>query len=264
MAESYLEEVQLPSRGYFYEGRIPDGVVSISPMGTKEEKLFASGGGRGKILDKIFDACISLPSSITHQELVGGDRLFLLLKLRSVSYGNKYSYPYRCRECKESFRGEVNLDKLELREAKEGSGWTFEALLPLLGKTLTLRFLTGEDENKVEKYKKNLKSHGMTEGDEYIYRLARRVVAVDGEEVGIREAMELVESLRGLDSMAVRDAIDDNDVGPILELDPECPHCGFVNGPVIMPFDTEFFRPRRRRSRDYDPVKAAEAVDASV
>jgi len=86
---------------------------------------------------------------------------------------------------------------------------------------------------------------------------------IDETEVGIREAMEFVETIKGEDSLHLRDEIVGNDVGPDLWLEPECEYCGYPNGPFIMPFTTEFFRPRRRRARAYDHLRAAEALDST-
>lgn len=262
MAEEYLKEVQLPSRGIFYSGQVPDGWVSVEPMGTREEKLYASSQSGGiRIIDKIFDSCVTCP--ISHNELVLGDRLYLLLQLRSVSYGDEYEFPFRCRECNAKCYEIIKLSEIPIRAADNGQQPTFQVKLPILGVELELRLLTGIDEDKVRRYvgQLNARTRGKSDPIEYIYRLARRIVSIDNQSVGIKEAMELVESIKGKDSLALRDEIDDHDVGPELEVEPMCTSCGFVNGPLVMPFDSEFFRPRRRRTKTTDHLAAAEALD---
>jgi len=267
MSEAYLKEIQLPSSGKFYGGQIPDGMISIEPLGTKEEKLFASGAETSlKVLDAIFDSCVTCP--IDHRDLVLGDRMHLLVQLRCISYGSSYEYPFRCSECGKRSWGSTDLNNLHVRtpQGEDDDPSRFAVKLPVLGTELQLRLLTGRDEEKIQRYiqQLNAKTRGKSSEVEFIYRLARRIESIDGNEaVGIREAMEFVEGIKGLDSLHLRDEIQEHDVGPELEVEDACNYCGFLNGPMPMPIDTEFFRPRRRSARTYDHLGAAEALDAS-
>lgn len=264
MAESYLKEVQLPSRGKLYNGEIPDGMIALEPLGTREEKLFSAGSNSGSlIINKIFDACVTSP--VNHQKLILGDRLFVLLQLRSITYGRQYDYSFQCDNCKKKSYAHLDLDNLPVRLPDDVDDPTkFDVKLPLLGNTVTLRLLTGEDEEKITRYVNQIaaKSRGQAADTEYIYRLARRFEAVDGEAVGIREAMELVEKLKGQDSLAIRDAIDDHDIGPDISVTPTCQNCGYESEAFTMPMDSEFFRPRKRSPKPGDYLAAAERLDA--
>ncbi len=262
MPISYLQEVTLPSNGQFYDGKIPGGTVQVEPMGTREEKLFSSGEASGSsILDKLFSTCVKSP--IPSLDLVLGDRLFLLLKIREVSYGDDYLYTFYCDECRSRSAATVNLSSLRILHPMVGSDGTFEVRLPLTGVQVKLRLLTGQDEEKVKQYARQLRTKQTVnvEGVEYVYRLARRIVSIDGkEDISIREAMEFVESLKGMDSVAVKDALDENEVGPDLEVSPIC-HCGYAVEPMTLPMTKEFFRPRRRSASTGDYLSAAEALD---
>ena len=233
-------------------------------MGTKEEKLFSAGIQSGSlIISSIFESCLKCP--IDPQDLILGDRMFILLQIRSVSYGRTYEYPFKCEECQKKSYGALDLDSIPLRHpANDVQSSSFTIKLPILGNSLTLRLLTGRDEEKIQRYVKQItaRTRGKGASVEYIYRLARRVEAIDGSEVGIREAMEFVESLKGQDSLHLRDELVNHDVGPELEVSPDCQHCGFPNGPFAMPFEAEFFRPRRRSARPDEHLRTAEAVDA--
>ena len=265
MAESYLKEIHLPSRGKLYNGQIPDGVVSIEPLGTREEKLFSAGSSSASlILNKIFESCVVCP--IDHLKLILGDRLYLLLQLRSITYGRQYDYSYQCDNCKKKSYDLVDLDSLQIKAPKDVEDPSkFDIKLPILGNTVSMRLLTGEDEEKVQRYVSQVaaKSRGQSTDTEYIYRLARRIDAIDGGAVGIREAMEFVEKLKGADSLAIRDAIVDNDIGPDIEVSPTCKNCGFENDPFVLPLDVEFFRPRKRGTKSRDYLATAEHIDAA-
>ncbi len=261
MAEEYLEEVTLPSKGLFYKGEIPDGRITIEPFGTREEKLLATGKTGSVIINKIFENCVHGP--VDHLELVLGDRLYLLLKLRCISYGDEYRFPWRCSECGKRNQAAVDLSKLEIQEVADDASNVFEVKLPVLGHELGVRLLTGLDEEKVQDYVKRMTSKA-TNVDAgalgYIYRLARRVESINDEPTGIRESMELIDSLKGKDSVHLRDEIDDHDVGPIMEIEQTCAHCGWAED-LTVPFDKQFFRPTRRRAGHSDHIRTAEAID---
>jgi len=262
MAEEYVKQVTLPSKGIFYEDKIPEGLVNIEPMGTREEKLFASGTSGSLVIDKVFSSCVDCP--IPPLDLVLGDRLFLLLQIRSISYGDEYSFPFRCSECNEKAWGSVSISKLPIRYAKEGSSSTFSMLLPILGNEIEVRFLTGKDEIAVQRYVKQIASKRGKAGEaEYVYRFARRIESIDGQSVGIREAMELFESLKGEDSIYFRDEISEYEVGPELEIEVPCNYCNYLNGPMFMPMDTEFFRPRKRNISSGNYIATAAALEHS-
>jgi hypothetical protein len=265
MAESYLKEIKLPSRGKLYAGQIPDGVISIEPLGTREEKLFSAGVSSGNlILNKIFESCVTCP--IDHLKLVLGDRLFILLQLRSITYGRQYDYSYQCDSCRKKAFGVADLDSLVIKEPKDVEDPSkFEVKLPLLKNELVLRLLTGEDEEKIQRYVTQVtaKSRGQASDTEYIYRLARRIDTINGETVGIREAMEFVENLKGADSLAIRDAMVDNDIGPDIDVTPACNHCGFEDDSFTLPLEVEFFRPRKRGTKPGEYLAAAERIDAA-
>lgn len=267
MSTAYLKEIQLPSKGFLYGQQIPDGMVSIEPMGTKEEKLFSAGSNSaGTILNKIYESCVTCP--IPLEDLVLGDRLYVLLQLRSISYDNKYFFSYKCESCGNKSEGCLDLDNLDIttpnEELEDPSKFLVD--LPILGNTLEVRLLTGRDEDQVRRYVKQLNSKVPGQGtqSEYIYRLARRIVSIDGDsKIGIREAMEFVEGIKGRDSLALRDAIVDHDIGPSMQAEPDCQHCGYPNGPLQVTFESEFFRPRRRRSSSGEHLRTAESVDAA-
>jgi hypothetical protein len=266
MSESYLKELQLPSKGKLYDGQIPDGLVSIEPLGTREEKLYSSGESNGlAILDKIFDACLSCP--MDHQKLILGDRLFIFLQLRSITYGKDYDFSFRCESCRKKSFMSIDLDKLPVKFARDVEDpLRFEVPLPLMKDKLVLRLLTGEDEQKIRQYAKQViaKTKGLAADTEYIYRLARRLETVNGQTLGIREAMEYIEQLKGRDSLAIRDAVADFDVGPDIGVSPTCKLCGYDNDEIMLPLGSEFFRPRRRSPNARDDLAAAEHVDAAA
>ncbi len=94
------EEVPLPSDGLYYEGW-KNGTVRVRAMTQSVEKAFAnrrliqSGGA----IDKMFEQCSELPGNMNPQDLLIGDRTFLLYYVRGLTYGNLYKFVSRCPHC---------------------------------------------------------------------------------------------------------------------------------------------------------------------
>jgi rRNA maturation protein Nop10 len=244
MSEKVLE-MTLPSYGLMYDGAIPGGTVPYSPMTGKEEMLLA--GGRGSVLDGILSACLSLPVGFKPSDLLVSDRFFAMLILRSVSYGEDYTFKVQCEDCDSKFKHTVRIPgDFDVKVLSEGVTEPFLVELPHSKKVVSFRLLRGTDELSIQKHTdREFQQNKKVEGDPaYIFRLAKHIVAIDDEEVkDIRKAMTFVESLIGKDSVAFRNAIDEVDFGIDTTLKFECPRCGEENE-TVMPLNSEFFRPR--------------------
>ena len=260
----YFRQIELPSRGLFYGDGVPGGIVHVEPMGTKQEKLFAAGRQGSVVLDKIFDDCLSVP--IPHKKLILGDRIWALLNIRSVSRSNMYPVGYKCEDCRKQGSVEIDLLKLPIRTLPEDftiEDYPFTCKLPLQEKEIGIRLLTGEDEDSIERYGKQVGKHNpqAEEPAKYVYRLARKIATIDGEKAGIQDSMRLVESLVGADSQAVQDSLDEYAVGPDLNIEITCQHCGYENDEEVIPIKGAFFRPKRRRAADGDYIRTAVVLD---
>lgn len=247
--------VTLPSLGAFYEGKIPGGEIKIASFTTREEKIFSgAGGGHESKLTQVFQNCVEFPDKFNPKDLVLPDRLFLLIQIRGLSYGNAYSFQHKCEQCSVQARHDKNLlDDFPYTEATEEYQEPYNITLPHSGKKLGLRLLRGFDEAALAKHVAMVQQKvGVQSGDPaYTLRLAKHIETVDDEQPESRFAIQtMVDNLEGPDSLALRDAIDDMNFGYDLQIDVECPSCGFFHDEVTLPFGAEFFRPRRKRSRD--------------
>jgi hypothetical protein len=257
--QEYVSEFALPSKGQFYGDELPGGVVTCRPWGVQEEKILAGarrGSGHHALLDRIFsrvleDCPLSVSDWIIH------DRLALLLHLRVISTGQAmYPFAFRCEDCGEQNQAWIDLDNLPLRDPPVNMVEPFETDLDCAGVRVSWRYLRGRDEALISKYGRQVRQKGGAGiGDpEYDRRLAFAITHIDGVEVKLQDALKLVSDLRGPDSLALRNAMDDMAFGPRLEVeDQECSFCGWAQM-VQLPLNEEFFRPRRKyRSPDGDP-----------
>ena len=261
MGKEYHGSIQLASKGLFNEG-FTDGIVKVDPWGTEDERLLISPSlDFEETLDTLCRRCTNLKDILIEPgDLVLPDRRHLFFYMRCLSYGGEYSFSTKCTECGQKFKHVMDLEKdLDVKYAddndlKEDLGLLpeesltepFSFVLPITGKSLSWRMLRGKDEHAVKRYVKRQKQRGqVSDRPDYQYRLALRVVSLDGVNLNIGDAMDLVRSLRGKDALAFRQEIRAVNFGIIDEFEVKCKECGYPND-VALPMDQTFFRPEGR------------------
>lgn len=242
MAAEYTESYQLPSRGILYED-IPE-EVTIRNMTTSEEKTLL---GSGNAIDRVMEKCMVEPNDLDLGELIVPDKHFLLLKLRILSYGSDYHVTYTCqnRTCGEKHEYKIDLDDLDIMYLDDDFVEPFEIILPMSGDTLELRILRDKDVKKIDKRAKKIKrkTKGRAGRMDYIYRMARYIVSVNGEDKTTDEAKGYVEKLHARDSAYIKDRMGKVEVGYDTKIYRDCPYCG-SEVEFELPITEEFFRPR--------------------
>jgi hypothetical protein len=249
MGKEFTGELELASKGLFYEEF--DGIIQVEPWGVKEERLFASRNLDYNLqIDRLISRLTNCPIDPTNLLLI--DRQHIFIYMRCLSYGGDYSFNFKCEDCEEKVRYDMDLEKdLDVIYADDHSITTvldsseikepFYIKLPLSGVEIGWRLLRGKDEHAVKKYvRRSMKSAG-DERQDYIYRTALRLVEVDGSNVDISSALQFVEGLKGKDSVTWRDHIKKISFGVEMEIEVKCRHCGYPNE-MIMPLDKSFFR----------------------
>lgn len=268
--DGYLSQIHLGSNGRLYGEHLSDGILLCRPWGTQEEMLINSQINHHILLDKLIAQTCQLPTGLTAEDLSVYDRFQIFFHQRCISYPRPYDFSYRCSECGEKASSRIDLAQLEIRRlgtrtvldrdlipvsGEDGQvqtesvdfSYPIQVDLPVSGKRVTWRYLTGADEKRIERYEQRSKAKAVnSQGDvAYVYRLALRFAEIDGEPAELGAAMDLVTSLVGEDLMVLRESFDFNVHGLITEVEPVCNHCGFANGPFALPFDASFFRPTR-------------------
>jgi hypothetical protein len=283
-------KIELPSQGFLYGGKIPNGEVVVSPMTTREEKMLASAGTAGGqgVVDMLISRCVhsanGTPLDMKSDDFLVGDRLYLMMAIRAVTFGQKYEFQMRC-ECGQSFKHDVAVpDDLETIYLKEEVIEPVEVELPISKVKLGLRLLRGSDEKAITKFadQQYERVNVALDGDpSYTYRMIRHIVwmempasdqfpegqrienpdfatPIEGEEP-MRPAMKrrvidqmvrIYEQLLAQDTQAVRDALSENDCGMNTEITYDCPKCR-NKYQTMLPMKVEFFRPGGDRGVRY-------------
>lgn len=244
MTIEYLP-INLPSRGQFYDGKCPDGTVSIRKLTAREEALLDSGGlaPHAKIAAMIA-ACTRLPEGLNVQDLLITDSLAIMLSLRTFTFGPEVRFTYRCPACGTANRTSVNAAKdFDETAPAEDTVEPYSLLLKDAGVTVGLRFLRLRDQEHLAKRAKKAAANDQDdEGVVHLLALALRIVTIDGVTAKLSEAEKLVGSLTMADSLRIRRADDKLEPGIDMATDQTCKRCKAENRiPVQM--DAEFFRP---------------------
>lgn len=265
MTERLGQKFRLPSLGKAYGDLLPDGEIEIFAMKTTEEKLFTGltkAQDFENVIDTLIARCTSLPKELKPADLLTGDRVFLMMFMRAVSYGNYYGFQARCGmdSCHHKWDQTIDLTRdLEIKEldACEPFEDPFEIELPDSNDRVKLRLFRGRDERRVLDYvdRQSRKVDIRKQGDPaYLYRLALHVVGVvsedpkrtfggEGTDPGetLADALVWVEKLVAPDSSAIREELEARTPGIVLSVEYDCPRCG-ENQTMPLPVSASFFR----------------------
>lgn len=241
-----MAEITLPSKGIFYEGELSSGVVHIRDMSTAEEKQL---GGRGNkdVASLLIKSCVTSPKISDPLQLLVSDRNFLMLMIRTETYGPEYSFVLTCEEpsCRKKIHETKRIPHdFDVRVFEGDETEPFEVVLPRSNKTVGLRLLRGFDETEVERYREQQYNRGFRakDGDPALeYRYARQIKTIDGEEVNVQQALDLF-PMSSMDTTVMIRALQKNDCGLDGTWTVECPYCGHVFT-ATLPVTEEFFRP---------------------
>ncbi len=250
MSEEFTtqREVELPSGGFLYGDKLPDGKVLIRPMTMREEKLlYSSQSNPSKVFETILDRCL-ITKSLPIRDYLVADKLFILLMLRIESYGQEYKFDVTCPSCRKKFEHAMNLsDGLSIKTLEHGVKEPFILELPLSKHELSLKLLRVSDEEEIARLAMIARRKGEDVLGEFIvHTLSRYIHAVDGEPVSSDEALEFVQDLRPGDAVKMEEFLEEYDCGPSLNMSIECPNCAEVSERII-PMDISFFRSRPPR-----------------
>jgi hypothetical protein len=276
------EDCTLPSRGLYYDGVLPDGVVKVRAMGQTAEKILATQrlAQSGQSIDYLFRECCQFPDNFDPVNLLLGDRVFLLYFIRGITHGNIYEFALTCpnAECQA-----VSTHAYDLNDLAKTITWAdsslgaepFKVSLPYLSKAtgrdvwVSVRFLRAYDANSMlakRKTKEKLKvrpggsvrNRGQQRSvdtnaqrqqfqqldDTVTENLEKMVVSVMGS-VDPFKIRQFVQQLHAQDTATIREWLREHTPGIDNSVIVECPECN-REFTVELPITESFFRPAKR------------------
>jgi hypothetical protein len=134
--------VRLPSEGRFYSNKTPE--VTITSIKFEDEKTLASSSKNNiNPINLILSKCVK---GVEVNSLLLIDKLFLLLKIREISYGAEYPAEITCPHCTAKSEIKINLSDLMVNTIPPGIEDPREIELPKLKKKAKVRFPRISDE----------------------------------------------------------------------------------------------------------------------
>ena len=250
--EPPAETVIIPSHGYLYRNVTQDldiienGSIKIRPMTVAEEKILATPRlvKSGQAIDMVFEACIK--SKIDPKELLSSDRVFLMLWLRSISYGNIYKFTLTSPEPGNPvrFEYEVDLSNHPITEFNdETMTEPFEFTFPKCQYKVSFRLPRGKDEIEIMKMGNAPKK--MDDKDETIVKRLTSIIMKlqdsKGEEVPQMYYQSFINQLMAGDASSWRNKLQDLDCGVEDIKDIQVPGSDYIFDTPI-PITESFFR----------------------
>lgn len=229
--------IKLPSNGKVY----PLSEVTIQEMTVAEEK-FLLGSNGSKSLSTILSKCVIDGDKIDFEDLIEADRFFILVQLRSLTYGEDYDVKLQCSKCGKEFEHTIKLSELEVDELDDEFKPVWEFTLPSRNDTITMVIPKVKDNLNAEKQakKKAEKFHLNLEEVRYVYSLMNGIRKVNGMDMFPDELYTYVSELSGRDASAIRKQISQIKVGYDTNLETDCPNCG-ESFKFILPMSANFF-----------------------
>ena len=137
--------VEVPSRNKFYKLTDPGKPITLRPMTFEDERAMMSNKrGGADVLNMLLTRCVS---NIAVGALLQMDKLFLIMKLREISYGNEYSASITCNACSKDNSIKFKLDELPVRYLEEDATDPITLHLPVLDKEVKVRLPRVQDED---------------------------------------------------------------------------------------------------------------------
>lgn len=134
-------EVLLPSENRVYKLEDESKPVTVRPLTFEDEKLISTSDSHDPT-DLLLRRCVG---NINTDELLGMDKLYLLLKIREISYGDDYDVTLFCKHCRAENPITVQLSQLNVNPVPDDFQEPVQHVLPKLGKKVSLRFPRSKD-----------------------------------------------------------------------------------------------------------------------
>jgi hypothetical protein len=218
-----LTVTDLPSKGKFYPGFQG---VEITPLTfLDEQKILGAKDTRTDIVSKLLEKSVQ---GVNVEELLSMDKMFLLMKVREVSYGDTYDFNITCPACETDIKTSLNLSEhLNMTQVPDELEDPRKVKLPKLGVEAEVRFPRSREEVF------------LTDSDEIYKNMYRFVVSINGntDPVFVSKALKRMH-LQDIKKLIAEINKGEYGVNPRFIF--ECPECG-NNETMAIPMDVSFF-----------------------
>ena len=238
------EDFTLPSLGKVYEKDVNPNVKLRSMTVNEEMKRLNKTDRPYKSLTEIIDDCLVEKPGISSYDMCMGDYIFLLHRLRIVTYGKDYKLSTICPYCGVESGGSINLEDLKVKQFDDALYNKYKTvILPKTQHTIKLKMQTPRMIDDIALKNKESKKQYNTESA-FIYTLEQIIDTIDGDKLDPVKLEDFIRSIPMVDINYLSKSADKlNDlIGVEAVLDIECDICGLDYRSPFR-YTDEFFGP---------------------
>lgn len=245
---SIAEEYTLPSLGKVYDVKV-NPIVKLKSMTTEHELRRLSPSERPyKTICEIIDDCMVEDPGISSYDMCLADYMFLLYKLRTVTYGPIYPTENKCPFCASTNELKINLDELEVTKYDDNNfAELSQFTLPKTGKNIKIRMQTPRmlDDINVRNKETQRRTKGQSGDSAFLYTIEDMIDTVNGKVIDIITLEDFVRQLPMMDTNYIAQHAQKlvESFGIKNTIDNTCPVCG-LDYTSSFRIGQEFFRPR--------------------
>lgn len=235
----------------------PSGLAGVvRGLKVSEERILADRklAKSGLVVDRLLQACwveTTDPGIYDFgtgapdwSQVLQGDRLFALLRIRAATYGPKFDFAFSCEGCGQKNDHRIDLiEDLPVVTLSDEDRQTYLAgnrfRAQVGGHSIVFRLLTGADEQRIQKLTRTNRDSPLSTA------LGFRIVSVDGVDGDLGR---WVRDLPMADASALIDAFDEHDCGVETDIEVECSACEMEQD-IKLPFDRGFWMPSKAKAR---------------
>jgi len=129
-------EVQLPSECRAYTLEDEDMPITVRPMTFEDEKAIVGAKKTDDPVNLVLQRCVT---NIKVMDLLPMDKLYLIMKLREISYGDDYNTLLLCQQCRAENPTTVKLSELNVNPVPDDFEDPVTFMLPIAQKEVKVR-----------------------------------------------------------------------------------------------------------------------------
>lgn len=236
----------LPSHGKVYDVPVSETFTVRNMTVNDEARRLNPSDRQFKVMADIIDDCLTEKIGISAYDLCLGDYIYVLHRLRVVTYGNEYSFSNICPFCGSTNDEKINLSDLEVFECPEDIHKYFEFDLPVTKKHIKIKMQTPRmlDDITVKANDLRKRSSDKHSDPAFFIGLEKIIDEVDNEKPNQILIEQFVRQLPMADANTILAYSDElnRKVGINMQLDCSCDVCG-LDYKSSFRTTTEFYRP---------------------
>ena len=240
------EDFCLPSMGLAYNKPFDPHFRMRSMTVMDEMKRLSITNNEYKLMCEIIDDCVVDKLPISSYDMCFFDYIYMLHKLRVVTYGSDYSMNFICPVCGNIDKLSFNLDDLKIKKFSDKIKEQMVIKLPVNGDIIKLRFQTPRDLDNINRRAKEMREQfpEMVGDPTFLLTLESVIELVNNEPVNRMTILESIKklSMKDINYLSQKAIKLQEKVGIDTVINAHCSKCG-NDVKTTFRYTSEFFGP---------------------